>query len=152
MATLLDEFNAYMTNLKPAIDTVLAKDVAPVVIDRIESASEENVYQAYNRTLYEPRGSLKEDSTYSSRAAGQRLTITAHVMSNPDQPGWGPYVAIEISDIITNGEYYGPRWSASEIYKKQPYPRPWMQPGLENAISDGSAERALETGLNAMGY
>ena len=152
MATLLDEFAKFMSNLKPAIDTVLIKDVAPVVVDRIEAASEVNVYQAYERTLYEPRGSLKEDSSYHSSALGQILTITADIMSNPDQPGYGPYVPIEISGIIEAGQYYGPRWSASQIYKKQPYPRPWMQPGLDNAISDRSAESALETGLKALGY
>lgn len=152
LATLFDEFSKYMSNLKKDIDVVLIKDVAPVVVDRIEAASEENVYQAYERTLYEPRGSLKEDSSYNSSASGQILTITANVMSNPDQPGYGPYVPIEISGIIEAGEYYGPRWSSSQIFKKQPYPRPWMQPGLDNSISDRSAENALENGLIGLGY
>lgn len=152
MATLLDEYNKYIANFDKAINETLRKDVAEAVIDRVEAASDPNVYDAYTPSMYERRFSLKERSSYRATASNLTLTIKAHIMSNPNQPGWGEYVPIEISDIITNGTYYGPRWGASQIYMMQPYPRPWMEPGLQDSINDHSAERALENGLVNRGY
>jgi len=114
--------------------------------------SDPAVYNAYTPDLYERRYSLQEEDSYEIEVDTNTLTITANIMSNPDQPGWGPYVPIEISDIITNGSYYGPRWSLSRIYNMQPFPRPWMEPGLQQSISDRSAEQALENGLLEMGF
>ena len=152
MATLMDECDAYFNKLHTAIPSVLEKEVAPVVLDRIIAASQPNVYDAYTPTLYERRYSLQEESSYNIDVSTDTLTITANIMSNPSQPGWGPYVPIEISDIITNGSYYGPRWSYSGIYQMQPFPRPWMEPGLQTSISDRSAETELEAGLLALGF
>lgn len=152
MATLFDEYDRYITALRPAIDAVLRNQVSAAVIDRIEQASEPNVYDAYSPSLYERRYSLKEDDSYTAQVSNNTLTITAHIMSNPDQPGWGQYVPIEISDIITNGSYYGPRWSGSRIFNMQPFPRPWMEPGLQDAVNDHSIERELENGLLSAGF
>jgi len=149
---LLDECNAYLDRLNNAIPRVLQNDVAPVVLDRIIAMSGPAVYDVYSPTLYERRYSLQDKDSYEIDVGTNTLTITANIMSNPDQPGWGPYVPIEISDIITNGSYYGPRWSLSNIYNMQPYPRPWMEPGLQQSISDRSAENALEGGLLALGF
>ena len=150
--TLTDEFNAYLDRLNKSISIVLRNDVAPVVLDRITAMSDTAVYNAYTPDLYERRHSLQEEDSYEIDVDTNTLTITANIMSNPDQPGWGPYVPIEISDIITNGSYYGPRWSKSRIYQMQPFPRPWMEPGLQQSISDRSAENALEGGLLALGF
>jgi len=152
MATLWDECDAVLNRLNNAIPQVLDRDVAPVVIDRIITMSDPAVYDAYTPSLYERRYSLQEENSYTHRVGPLQLEITANIMSNPSQPGWGPYVPIEISDIITNGSYYGPRWSLSRIYNMQPFPRPWMEPGLQQSISDRSAEQALENGLLAMGF
>lgn len=147
----IDECNAYFDRLNNAIPHVLQNDVAPVVLDRIIAMSDPAVYDAYTPTLYERRYSLQDKDSYEVEVGTNTLTITANIMSNPDQPGWGPYVPIEISDIITNGSYYGPRWANSNIYNMQPFPRPWMEPGLQQSISDRSAEEALEGGLVELG-
>ena len=148
----IDECNAYLDRLNNSIPRDLRNDVAPVVLDRIIAMSDPAVYNAYTPDLYERRYSLQEEDSYEIDVDTNTLTITANIMSNPDQPGWGPYVPIEISDIITNGSYYGPRWSKSRIYQMQPFPRPWMEPGLQQSISDRSAENALEGGLLALGF
>lgn len=152
MATLMDEFDSYINNLNSAIPRVLDKDVAPAVLDRIIAMSGPAVYDAYHPTLYERRYSLQQEDSYETSVGPMSLTITANIMSNPEQPGWGEYVPIEISDIITNGAYYGPRWRYSGIYNMQPFPRPWMEPGLQQSINDRSAEQALEGGLLALGF
>lgn len=152
MATLTDEFNAYMAQLKEAVDIVLARDVARAVVDRIEKSAEENVYKKYNPSEYSRRKSLKMDSSYSVSAANMILEIDNLTTGNPAyappaSEGWDPG---EIGDIITSGDGYN--WRYSNIYGAQPYPRPWMEPGLQDAINDHSAEKALETGLHSMGF
>ena len=152
MASLWSEYQRYEKKLNTAINRVLRKEVANVVIKSIEDASQPNVYDAYDPSLYSRRYSLKRDSSYKKEVHNNTLTVTAHIMSNPRQPGNGPYVPIEISEIITNGTPYGPRWSNSRIYNMQPYPRPWMEPGLQDAIDNRSAEMALENGLISLGF
>lgn len=150
MPALSDEFNTYMTNLKEKIDFVLVKDVAPAVVDRIENMAGTNVYAAYEPTQYERRYSLLNDTSYDRSASNMTLEIDCTVGGNPyteASEGWDPG---EIGDLITEGVGY--HWHNSEIYQSMPYPRPWMEPGLQDAINDHSAENALETGLVSLGF
>ena len=150
MATLTDEFDTYFINLKKAVDFVLVKDVAPAVIDRIENMAGTNVYAAYEPTMYERRYSLLNDASYDRSASNMTLEIDCTVGGNPytaSSEGWDPG---EIGDLITEGVGY--HWHNSAIYQAMPYPRPWMEPGLQDAIKDNSAEKALETGLEAIGF
>lgn len=151
MATLMDEFDAYYARLKDAVDIVLARDVARAVVDRIENMAEVNVYAAYEPTQYLRRMSLNKDSAYSVSADHMTLEIDNLTTGNPmyAPPASQGYDAGEIGDIITSGEGY--HWTGSEIYNN-PQPRPWMEPGLNDAIQDHSAEKALESGLVSMGF
>ena len=151
MATLMGEFQHYMISLKDMVDVVLVQDVAPVIVDRIENMAEVNVYAAYEPTQYIRRLTLNKDNAYDRSASGMELTIDCTVTGNPMyappvSEGWDPG---EIADIITSGVGY--HWHNSKIYNDT-QPRPWMEPGLQDAINDKSAERALEQGLVAYGF
>lgn len=152
MATLMDEFDAYYSRLKDSIDIVLAREVARAVMDRIENMAEVNVYAAYDPSEYVRRMTLNRDDQYSVSASNMTLEIDNLTTGNPAyQPplseGWDPG---EIGDLITRGVGY--HWRNSKIYMKMPFPRPWMEPGLQDAINDHSAENSLEAGLASMGF
>ena len=161
MATLMDEFNDYYARLKDSVDFVLVKDVAPAIVDRIENMAGVNVYAFYDNELeahhrqrwYLRRYSLLNDSAYDRSASNMTLEIDCTTTGNPNgagnDPGWDGYNTGEIGDIITSGQGY--HWAESLMYENS-YPRPWMEPGLEDAINDHSAEQALEAGLEAMGF
>ena len=148
MATLMNEFDAYMLHLISSIDFVLVKDVAPAVVDRIKNSAETNVYAAYEPTQYMRRMSLNQDDAYDRSAEGLTLTIDNTTTGNAEQAGEG-YDPGEIGDIIESGIGY--HWHNSQIYQSQ-QPRPWMEQGLEDSIKDHSAENALESGLLALGF
>lgn len=149
MATLMDEFESYLSRLKDSVDIVLVRDVARVVVDRIESAARTNVYDAYDRTVYNPRYSFLRDEEYSVSASNMTLEIDNLTKGNASQPGEG-YDRGEIGDLITQGVGY--HWRSSAIYNSMPFPRPWMEPGLQDSIRDKSAETALSAGLKSMGF
>ncbi len=148
MATLMDELNLYMLHLESSIDFVLVKDVAPAVVDRIENSAETNVYAAYEPTQYIRRMSLNQDDAYDRSASGLTLTIDNLTTGNDAQIGEG-YDPGEIGNIIESGIGY--HWHGSRIYQSQ-QPRPWMEQGLVDSIRDHSAEKALESGLLALGF
>ena len=148
MATLFDEVDSYLTNIKQAIDFVLVRDVAPAVVDRIENAAETNVYAAYDPSQYIRRMSLNQDSAYDRSASNLTLTIDNLTTGNAAQAGEG-YDPGEIGDIIESGLGY--HWHNSRIYRNI-QPRPWMEQGLEDSVKDHSAERALESGLLSLGF
>ena len=148
MATLFDEVDSYLTNIKQAIDFVLVRDVAPAVVDRIENSAETNVYAAYEPSQYYRRMSLNQDNAYDRSASNLTLTIENMTTGNASQIGEG-YDPGQIGDIIESGVGY--HWHNSRIYRNI-QPRPWMENGLEDAIRDRSADRALESGLLSLGF
>lgn len=83
-----------------------------------------------SRTIHGPWGGtygVGDERSYEVTINGEDLsmTIESMVQGNPrysKSDGWDPG---DITDIIEGGSGY--HWKHSEIYKRQPVPRPWME-------------------------
>lgn len=91
----------------------------------------ENVYPLYSPTVYNRRmsgGGLGSPLNYEVITGDLQMTVRNETTGNGGQPGES-WTSGPINDIIETGMGYG--WKHSEIYQMQPYPRPFMQQGID---------------------
>lgn len=101
--------------------------------------AEDFVYAPYDavRETYEYTrredgpGGIKNPDTYETKIDSNELTMTiiSNLKGNPEyepprhgSEGWD---SGNITDIIEEGTGY--HWRGSTIYKREPFPRPWME-------------------------
>ena len=147
MATgLMTEYQEYIGKLKNAIDDTLVIDVAEEVVEHLKSSAQDRVYEAYEPSQYERRESLLKNENYERSSGNLELEISSLLEGNADQP---PFDSGNITDVIETGVGYG--WLNSTI-ARQMLPRPFMEEGLQDSVRDGSAESALQQGLESRGF
>lgn len=112
-------------------EVVTSPDSQKKLQEHMAFSAFENVYPYYSPAGYDRRyanGGLGDPKNYEVIPAKLMLTVINNTTGNGDQPGES-WTSGPINDIIENGVGYG--WKHSEIYQSQPYPRPFMQNGID---------------------
>ena len=144
-------FNA---KLDTAIASAMEKDVFAAARDCIIASVFPNVYDKYTPhgkvMHYERRyddGGLADPENIERVGGGPTPTGYEIEIRNMTEgiDGGGP-----IDQIIETGMGY--EWEGSDIYKKQPYPRPFYDAAEKMMIRDGYFENALMRVLQAEGF
>ena len=134
--------------LKEAMADAIRTEVASTCVDLIQKSAQENMYNKYTPSgahPYERRYSYLDDNNYQITIGGEwgnELTISEHIK--------GQGFAENLTEAIESGDKY--EWVWSNIFIKQPFPRPFFNVAIEEGISDGTIEKALENGLRRQGF
>ncbi len=110
--------NALELYIKNEIYKSLEDDVAKEVVDTMKDRINEDVYNAYSPTLYERRkenGGLLDDANFLTEMVDDNTLKVKNVTH-----GSGKYIV----PIIEEGVGY--TWENSNIYGRQPFPRPFV--------------------------
>lgn len=134
--------------IKEAIADAIRTEVASTCVDLIQKSAKDNMYKEYTPKgahPYERRYSYLDDSNYQISIGGEwgnELTISEHIR--------GQGLAENLTEAIESGDKY--EWVHSDIFAKQPFPRPFFNVAIEEGIANGSIEKALEDGLRRQGF
>lgn len=124
-------------NLEAAIEDALRNEVKDAALYAIKDSAITQVYMAYKPKFFSRRYSLVDDDSYKCEANGNTLTIT---YTGELQNLWGNTHHEDLGDVISEG------WENFNM----PFPRPWMDEGVQGNIQ--SIESALKAGLERQGF
>ena len=112
------DFTDLFHEIEAGISDVMSSGHARTVLSEVMAlAAQSNVYGAYSPTMYTRRHTMDNPESYRVDASG--LTITV------ENTRTEPYVF----DIVESGTGY--TWDKSEIYRMQPFPRPYTQQAID---------------------
>ena len=129
--SLSSEAEAILQRADLAINTALETDIAQIADECIQFRVQSNVYAKYEPTEYERRGTvggIADPFMYS-----HSLDPASHTLTISDERR-------EVG-VVESGVGY--TWTHSEIYKQQPFPRPYFMQAQEDVYADGEAAAAL---------
>ena len=140
----------YETNIKPnllkAIDNALENEVKDVALLSIELGAMREIYMGYTPDpIFQEsrRFSFMQDENYETEVNNNTLTITS-VTKNGLQDLFyrdgRSSSGLDLGDIVAKGR----------VDFGQPFPRPWMDEGIEQNIP--KIEAALKAGLERQGF
>lgn len=143
---------AYNARLDAAIADTMMTDVFIAARDHILLSVFENVYDKYT-----PSGQNPYERRYDNGGLSDFRNIEL-VSSGPTANGF----EIEVRDMAEGIDGEGPidqviesgvgyTWTESDIYKRQPYPRPFYEGAEKMMMQSGAFERALMDGLRRRG-
>lgn len=124
-------------NLEAAIEDALRNEVKDAALYAIKDSAITQVYMAYKPKFFSRRYSLADDDSYKCEANGNTLTIT---YTGELQNLWGNTHHEDLGDVISEG---------LENFN-MPFPRPWMDDGVQGNMP--SIEAALKRGLERQGF
>ena len=140
----------YETSIKPnllkAIDNALDNEVKDVALKAIEFGAMHEIYMAYTpEPIFQDsrRFSFMQDENYETEVKDNTLTITSVTKDGLQDLFYrngGSSSGVDLGDIVANGR----------VDFWQPFPRPWMDEGVEANI--GNIEEALKRGLERQGF
>lgn len=140
----------YETNIRPnllkAIDNALDNEVKDVALKAIEFSAMHGIYLAYEpdwKFQESRRYSFMQDENYETEVKDGRLKITSVTKDGLQDLFYrdgGKSNGLDLGDIVANGM----------VDFWQPFPRPWMDEGVEANI--GNIEEALKRGLERQGF
>lgn len=141
MAKSAFDFTDVFQDIENKIDNFMKAEITrDIAADMVASVSDELVYKEYSPTEYERRksaGGIRDARNYEVESTGRmELMVSNNTPGNPqyatdDGNGWDSGF---INDIIENGTGY--HWRRSRIYRSQPYPRPFMEKGVDKFVDD----------------
>jgi hypothetical protein len=112
------DFTDLFHEIEAGIADVMSSGHARTVLSEVMAlTAQSNVYGAYSPTMYHRRHTMDNPESYRVDASG--LTITV------ENTRTEPYVF----DIVESGTGY--TWDKSEIYRMQPFPRPYTQQAID---------------------
>lgn len=128
----------YQTIIKPQIDIAvedaLRNEVSKAAVSALEDSAQHRIYDAWTPVIDTRRFSFIDDNTYVCDANKNILTITAVSSFQGVQTG------DDLGDVIEKG---------LSNYR-MPFPRPWMEEGINDKISE--IENALAIGMQRQGF
>lgn len=146
---LKPELDAAIASLEKAIDSTMKTLVADSAKLAIQEAVFEYVYPLYDPTQYERRedsgGGLADIDAMEAEYDSKTKTLEVSNMSR----GASDNDDALLTPIIEGGTGY--TWKHSEIYKLQPYPRPFIK-HAEEIMAEGRYEDSLSQGLSVFGF
>lgn len=135
----------YETVIRPKLDeaitNALMHEIKEAAVNAIEESAKQNIYEAYpNPKFNSRRFSAEHDASYAWDVSGNRLRI--EYIAQPQNLFGGSFYSENLGDIIAEG------WENWHM----PFPRPWMDDGMANAINTGEIDRAIKAGLERQGF
>ena len=135
---MTEDYNQFMSELQSAIEAALYTTVRKGLTDELYKSAMRNVY-SYDAAPYfmaKRRYTIVDPDTMTADVSlsGTILRLTNHSALQIGEPGE--------TEIVEEGMA---AWH-------QPYPRPFMEDGLEKYVSSGRAERDLEQTLIERGF
>lgn len=146
MSDIIKQFNVWKKKLDNAVNDSLENEVYNVAVEVMKEEIEEKVYKAYNSHASKPyvrrydKGGLLDDKNIRKKIYKSKHSINIKNMTDNGKT----------VDVVESGKGY--TWTASEIYKMQPFPRPFHKPAEEELINSGKAKRALIKGIKRNGF
>lgn len=126
-----------------AITNAMKKEVSNVARSTLKEHIVEDVYDEYTpsgRNPYERTGGLLQDSNIETKMVDDN---TLSVRSTREEDGR------DIAAVIEYGYPY--TWEDSQIYKMQPFPRPFHALAAKELEEKELAKKALKKGLERQG-
>lgn len=120
--SVLSEGMAIVNRAKSLVNQALAGEIAEMAKNEIAYMVETAVYPAYSPTEYKRRGTgggLADKSLYEVTNGDMTLTVS----DNRREVG-----------VVESGIGY--QWENSQIYKMQPFPRPYFEQAEQNTAED----------------
>lgn len=137
MASDAFDFTDVFKQIETDINKVMnSAEMKKRLSENMAFAAWEHVYPLYHETEYKRRkasGGLGDPNNYEVTTEYLQMTVVNETTGNGEQPGES-WTSAPINDIIEEGVGYG--WRHSEIYESQPYPRPFMQQGIDEFTDD----------------
>lgn len=137
---LLDQLFKHIEST--CIKSAMEQEVEKVARDTLKLNVDEEVYKKYNskaKNPYKRTGGLKEDKNIETKMEDDTTLTIRSIRSENGR---------DIAKVIEDGEGY--TWVHSEIYKRQPFPRPFHEKTAE-MLEKGLAKDALKEGLKRQG-
>lgn len=132
MASDAFDFTDVFKQIETEINNVInSAEMKKRLSESMAYAAWEHVYPYYTPTEYKRRGAsggLGSPMNYEVTTGDLKMAVVNETTGNGQQPGES-WTSGPINDIIEEGVGYG--WRHSEIYESQPYPRPFMQQGID---------------------
>ncbi len=136
MAKSAFDFSDVFNSIENGINKLMSSSESTELLAKyVEVSAAKNVYAWYGPTQYERRYSFYDDDTYEVTTGRLTMSITSWAR------GEGK-AGIYLTDVIESGIGY--EWTKSDIYAMQPYPRPFMEAGVNDFV-DGFLLPAIHT-------
>lgn len=150
--SLAADIAAFNARLDAAIADVMEHDIYNLALTSILAVIFPMVYDKYDSPAIEPY-----ERRYDNGGLSDPRNIKL-VGSGPVPNGY--YIEVRdlakdedglpLDEIIESGEGY--HWKESQIYKKQPYPRPFYEAAEKFAVEGGWFANDLKKGLQDRGF
>lgn len=122
------DFSDVFLDIENKVNNLMSDPVTTELLTKyVERKAKKNVYGAYTPTQYERRNSFQDDDTYEVTTGRLSMNITSWAH------GAGR-AGVRLTDVVEEGVGY--EWKKSDIYKWQPYPRPFMAEGVDDFVDD----------------
>lgn len=150
-----NNFSELFKSIKRDIDESLQKDVTNIVKETMSKHIKTDVYDAYKSNAnnkYERRGDnggLSDTRNYKSKINNIDKNSTEIFIYN-DTNGTSQDGYRDIVPVIEYGEGY--QWESSEIYRIQPYPRPFNENTANELKENNVIPDTVKKALRNKGY
>lgn len=148
-------FNDLFKSIKKDVADSLQKDVTNIVKETMSKHVKTDVYDTYKSNAvnkYERRGDsggLSDIRNYKSEINNIDKNLTEIFIYN-DTKGNSSDGYRDIIPVIEYGEGY--QWESSEIYKMQPYPRPFNENTASELRENNVISDTVKKVLKSKGY
>ena len=125
-----------LNDIEKKIGEFMASNEAKVELQKtMAKSAESRVYPLYSPKQYVRRkddGGLSDLLNYEVHTEGTTMTVANNTTDNSEYSDTSKWDIGFINDIIENGTGY--HWRNSKIYKMRPYPRPFMESGVDDFV------------------
>ena len=122
------DFSDVFSDIENKINNFMSSpETTELLAKYVMRKADKNVYGAYTPAQYERRFSFTNEDTYEVTTGRLSMDITSWAR------GEGK-AGIRLTDVVEIGEGY--EWIKSDIYRWQPYPRPFMAEGVDDFVDD----------------
>ena len=122
------DFSDVFNDLENKINDFMSSGDTKEMLQRyVMRKAKENVYEAYSPTQYERRYSLLNMDTFEVETGRLSMSITSWTRGDG-------LAGLALTDVIESGVGY--EWTHSDIYRWQPFPRPFMAEGVDDFVDD----------------
>lgn len=122
------------------IKNALENEVQEVARQTLKENVISEVYDKYTPTQYKRTGGLYQDENIESKMEDDNTLSVRSIRTDDGK---------DVAEIIESGVGY--TWKKSNIYKMQPYPRPFHEETKRELEEKGLAKKALADGLRKQG-
>lgn len=136
----VNDLNKYINK---QIGNVLKNEVAAKVTEVMQEEIKTTVYGNYSPTQYERQyydGGLLDDDNIETVLVNNNTLVVENTRNDHGR---------NVAQVVEEGIDY--EWTNSQIYKEQPFPRPFTQNTFESLQKSNELKLSMKSGLNKSG-